>query len=80
MARQHQKRQESIIQGVYISPDQTGDNIEALRMAMYGYDYTNSMWRRIAVDENGQLLGVGGSGGGTSSVYDTAVYDTGVYA
>jgi hypothetical protein len=71
--------QESISQGEHISPEKTGDNIEAKRVALYGWDYTNLAWVRVSVDENG-ILQTSGSGGSGASVYNTAVYDTGTYS
>lgn len=32
-----------------------GENINAKRAGVYGYDYAGSQWRRISVDANGQL-------------------------
>jgi hypothetical protein len=32
-----------------------GENINALRTAIYGWDYTNNVWRRILVDTTGKL-------------------------
>jgi len=78
MPKNYQQGQESIIQGVYLSPEKSGDNIEALRMAMYGWDYTNNVWRRISVDENGTLQTNGAST--PSSVYGTGVYGTATYS
>jgi len=31
------------------------ENIIGKKIALYGYDLTNTQWRRIAVDENGYL-------------------------
>ncbi len=31
------------------------ENIDAKKITLYGYDLDNTQWRRIAVDENGQL-------------------------
>jgi len=31
------------------------ENLNAKKAALYGYDLTNTQWRRLAVDENGEL-------------------------
>jgi hypothetical protein len=40
----------------------TGDNIEAKRVLIYGYDAANSTSRRVAVDSNGNIGSSGSSG------------------
>lgn len=45
----------SIVAAEHISPDGTGDNIEAKRAAIYGYDGGNSVWRRASVTSEGKL-------------------------
>jgi hypothetical protein len=37
--------------------DRDGENINAKRTGLYGYDYDNSQWRRVSVDSNGSILG-----------------------
>jgi hypothetical protein len=32
-----------------------GENINAKRIGVYGYDAVNSQWRRIAVDDQGRV-------------------------
>ncbi len=41
----------------------TGDNIEAKRVQLYGYDSGNSVSRRVSVDASGNLATSGGSAG-----------------
>lgn len=50
----------SIAKSEHISPDSTGDNIGAKKTAGYGYDSANQVWRRIAVDANGNTQ-IGGT-------------------
>lgn len=69
--------QVSLFRRVILTDAHDGENISGLVMLMYGWDATNRVWRRVLVDETGQLQGVGG--GTTSYVYDTAVYDTATY-
>lgn len=33
-----------------------GENINAKRGALFGYDYGNSQWRRVSVNASGELL------------------------
>lgn len=72
---------ESIQQAEHISPNKTGDNIQAKRVAMYGFDGTN--WQRQGIqltpgkdydylsatntdtDEDTLVFKTGGSGGTT---------------
>lgn len=38
---------------------------------LYGFDDTNSVWRRVLVDTTGRLIVVGGGGGGGVGITDT---------
>lgn len=49
------KGSESITQAEHVSPDKTGDNIEAKRTAGYGFDVSAGVWRRLSVDADGKL-------------------------
>lgn len=40
----------------YIGPNKTGDNIDADRQAVYGYDSAGAVWRRLAVDSSGNVI------------------------
>lgn len=80
----YNKGAESITQAEHISPDKTGDNIEAKRIAHYGWDYTNQEWVRIGAVESTATPGVfglvivnadgsavsGGGGGTTDGTFD----------
>lgn len=44
----------TIVKAEHIGPDDTGDNIEAKRVAVYGFDGTN--WARFAVNASGVVL------------------------
>jgi hypothetical protein len=33
-----------------------GENINAKRVGLYGYDYANSQWRRVGLNSNGQTV------------------------
>lgn len=44
---------ESITQAEHLSTLQ-GENIDAKKVANYGYDSSNSQWRRMKVDANGK--------------------------
>lgn len=68
-----QKRQESILQGVYTDPESSGENIEALRMVLYGWDYTNSVWRRVSVDENGTVQTNGAAAATTDGYWNSTL-------
>ena len=74
----------TITKAEHIGPDDTGDNIEAKRIAHYGWDYTNSQWVRIGAVESTATPGVfglvivnadgsavsGGGGGTTDGPFD----------
>lgn len=45
----------SIVAAEHIGPEATGDNVEAKRAAIYGYDGGNSVWRRASVTSEGKL-------------------------
>lgn len=44
-----------ITKAEHIGPLDTGDNIEAKRVAGYGYDTSADVWRRLSVDADGKL-------------------------
>ena len=50
-----QKQFGEIVNNEHIS-DRDGENINAKRIGLYGYDYGNSQWRRLAVNSSGSLL------------------------
>lgn len=64
----------------HIGPNDTGDNVEAKRVAQYGYDASAAQWRRVAVDANGAVSVDAGastsSAATTSTVSDTATSTT----
>lgn len=45
----------AITKAEHIGPNDTGDNIEAKKVAQYGYDTSAGEWRRISVDADGKL-------------------------
>lgn len=60
----------------HIGPNDTGDNIEAKRIANYGYDATNSQWRRLATNASGQQMVDVVSSRGSTAATTTTVADT----
>lgn len=56
--------EQELLNRVYKGPNKSGDNVDGLVELMYGYDYTNNVWRRVAVDASGNI----GSGGGGGTV------------
>lgn len=73
---------EQIANRKYIGPNKTGDNIDADRVALYGFSSAgDSTWHRLQVDNNGvvQTSGSGG-GGGAVTVADGADVTQGAIA
>lgn len=78
-----------VMRAEHISPRKTGDNIQAKRIATYGYDYSLSEWRRIAVVESTDFPGIWGmvvlnpdgssigTGGSTTPTTDVLLLETG---
>lgn len=49
-----------------------GTQGEVVRAELQGYDSSNLVWRRVAVDATGQVKTTGGGGGGASTIADGA--------
>jgi len=55
--------QQELWNRVYKGPNKSGDNVDGIVEMLYGYDYGNSVWRRVATDSAGNVSITGGSGG-----------------
>lgn len=59
---------ESITQAEHISPNKTGDNIQAKRNAMYVFDTASGEWKRVNTKTLGEQLTASESGIVTNSI------------